>query len=351
MKYNRYIYLLFYIFPAVVLFSLQSKNAWSYSALILVFVLVPVLEILFKNRTYNLSSDEEKNAANNKWFDLIIYPLVPIQYFSAVFFIYQISDESIPLWIKLGLTSAYGMSCGLIGINVAHELGHRNSKFEQFLSKLLLLSSFYMHFFIEHNKGHHKNVATHIDPATSRYGETIYAFYIRSIFKGWLSAWKIQTEILRKKKSSFFSFENEMFWFQIIQLLIVLAIGFYFGLTILLFFLLAALIGILLLESINYIEHYGLVRKKNGDYYERNLPVHSWNCSCLINRIGLFELSRHSDHHYKSNKKYQVLSHYSDCPQTPTGYAGMILLALVPPLWFFIMHKRISQLKFKLSNL
>ena len=262
MKYNRYIYLLFYIFPAVVLFSLQSKNAWSYSALILVFVLVPVLEILFKNRTYNLSSDEEKNAANNKWFDLIIYPLVPIQYFSAVFFIYQISDESIPLWIKLGLTSAYGMSCGLIGINVAHELGHRNSKFEQFLSKLLLLSSFYMHFFIEHNKGHHKNVATHIDPATSRYGETIYAFYIRSIFKGWLSAWKIQTEILRKKKSSFFSFENEMFWFQIIQLLIVLAIGFYFGLTILLFFLLAALIGILLLESINYIEHYGLVRKK-----------------------------------------------------------------------------------------
>ena len=262
MKYNRYIYLLFYIFPAVVLFSLQSKNAWSYSALILVFVLVPVLEILFKNRTYNLSSDEEKNAANNKWFDLIIYPLVPIQYFSAVFFIYQISDESIPLWIKLGLTSAYGMSCGLIGINVAHELGHRNSKFEQFLSKLLLLSSFYMRFFIEHNKGHHKNVATHIDPATSRYGETIYAFYIRSIFKGWLSAWKIQTEILRKKKSSFFSFENEMFWFQIIQLLIVLAIGFYFGLTILLFFLLAALIGILLLESINYIEHYGLVRKK-----------------------------------------------------------------------------------------
>lgn len=350
LKNKRFIYILFYIFPLVVIFSLRSNNLFSYSALILIFGIVPILELVLKNWNDNLDPEEEKSASIDKRYDFIIYPLVPLQYLCGILFLIQVSDENFPLWVKLGFICSYGMSCGLIGINVAHEFGHRNDKFHQFLSKTLLLSTLYMHFFIEHNKGHHKNVATEIDPATGRYGESIYSFYIRSIVMGWVSAWNIQKEFLNKNKHPFLSFKNEMLMFEIIQLLLIGIIFYFFGFNTLLCFLLSVLIGILLLESINYIEHYGLVRKKNEESYEKILPVHSWNCSNLINRIGLFELTRHSDHHYKPNKKYQLLKHYHDCPQTPTGYAGMILIALIPPLWFHLMNTKIDILKMEYSG-
>jgi alkane 1-monooxygenase len=243
------------------------------------------------------------------------------------------------------MMTAFGMACGVLGINAAHELGHRQNAYEQFMSKMLLLTTLYMHFFIEHNRGHHKYVATDEDPASSRPGESVYRFYFRSVKDSWLSAWRLERERLQKSGQRWFSWRNEMLQFQVYQGLLVIGIGWYFSAETLLYFMGAATIGFLLLETVNYIEHYGLRRRKSGNRYERTLPVHSWNSNHPVGRLLLLELSRHSDHHYMANRKYQTLRHFDESPQMPTGYPGMMLLALIPPLWFYIMDREIEKYK------
>jgi alkane 1-monooxygenase len=244
--------------------------------------------------------------------------------------------------VKLGITIAYGMACGGIGINAAHELGNRTTWHEQLMSKMLLLRTLYRHFFIEYNRGHHKNVSTDKAPSSSRYGEGIYSFYFRTIIGSWLSAWSLEKELLKRKNKRFWSIHNQMLRFQRIQLALVSGIAIFFGLEILVLFMISSLIGALILETVNYIEHYGLSRKKKGAHYERTKPIHSWNSNHPIGRLLLLELSRHSDHHYMANRKYPILRHFQENPQMPTGYPGMMLLALFPPLWFKVMHKQIK---------
>jgi alkane 1-monooxygenase len=237
-----------------------------------------------------------------------------------------------------------GLLCGTFGINVGHELGHRVNKAEQTLAKALLLTSLYMHFFTEHNKGHHKRVATPEDPSSARYGEPVYTFYFRTIIFSYLSAWHIAGDEVKKKGKAVLSLHNEMIQFHLIQLAFLGIIYFFFGGWVTLYFIAAALMGILLLETVNYIEHYGLQRRALGDgKYERAMPEHSWNSDHVLGRVFLFELSRHSDHHYMASRKYQVLRHHEDAPQMPTGYPGMMLLSLFPPAWFHIMNTRIKK--------
>lgn len=334
-----------YTTPVLVVGSIYSENFWSYAAIIFIFAIVPFFELFTKGSTQNLNKIEEEIAKEDPLYDWILFGLVPVQYFILGYFLYQMSNELLPLYYKIGATLAFGISCGILGINAAHELGHRTSKHEQFMSKLLLLTTLYMHFFIEHNRGHHKNVSTDEDPASSRLGEGVYQFYFRSIIDGLRSAWHLEAERLKKKQLNFWSIHNEMLLYQFIQGLLVLSIGLFFGTTTLFFFLAGALMGILLLETVNYIEHYGLRRKKNGTSYERTMPAHSWNSNHPIGRILLLELSRHSDHHYLASRKYQTLRHFDESPQMPTGYPGMMVLSLIPPLWFKVMHKQLMHFK------
>jgi alkane 1-monooxygenase len=307
------------------------------------FGILPFLELFTRSSTKNLTEIEEEMVKKDKFYDILLFSLLPIQYALLGYFLYTVSDTTLPMYVKIGLTTAYGMACGILGINAAHELGHRSTWYEQLMSKMLLLTTTYMHFYIEHNRGHHKNVSTDEDPASSRYGESVYAFYLRSIYGSWLSAWKLEKDRLQKENLNFWSLSNEMLRFQIIQLAFILTIYLIFGATTLAFFMLASLIGILLLESVNYIEHYGLRRKKTGDRYERTMPIHSWNSNHPIGRLVLLELSRHSDHHYLANRKYPLLRHFDESPQMPTGYPGMILLSFLPPVWFAVMHKKIAE--------
>jgi len=240
---------------------------------------------------------------------------------------------------------------GGIGINVAHELGHRQTRHEQFMAKALLLPSAYMHFFIEHNRGHHKNVSTHEDPASSRFNETLYHFWVRSVVFSFVSAWNLEKKRLQRAKAPVWSLKNEMIRFQLIQLIFWAIILLTFGWQATLLYTVAAIIGFLMLETVNYIEHYGLARKKvSENRYERVEPVHSWNSNHVVGRIMLFELSRHSDHHFKPAKKYQILEHHDHSPQMPTGYPGMMLLSAVPPLWFHVMNPRISKIRKQSMN-
>ncbi len=338
-------YLLVYLTPAVVFVSLSMPNVGAYSAVILLFGFLPFLELFTKGSTENLSEVEEAIAKEDRWYDWILYSLVPIQLFLLGYFLNAVQQPDLPIYVRIGMTTAFGMSCGILGINAAHELGHRSSWYEKAMSKILLMTTLYMHFFIEHNRGHHKNVSTDEDPASSRYGENVYAFHLRTITGSWLSAWRLEASRLKKAKLPFWSWHNEMIRFQIIQLSLVIGIGVNFGWAVLLFFLGAATIGCFLLETVNYIEHYGLRRKKTDNGYERTMPAHSWNSNHPIGRVVLLELSRHSDHHFLANRKYQILRHFDESPQMPTGYPGMMLLSLIPPLWFKVMHRQIAQYK------
>lgn len=338
-------YISCYVTPLLVAFSLLSSGLWTYFAMFILFVFFPFLELFLKASDQNLSQIEEEMALADKRYDVILYLLVPMQYALLLLFLFQMQRTDLLVIERVGMILSMGAACGVIGINAAHELGHRLTKFEQNLSKALLLTSLYMHFFIEHNRGHHKYVSTDRDPASSRYGEWLYAFWVRSIIGSYFSAWKLERDRLSIVKKPFWSWHNEMLRFQIIQLVFVMGIYFVFGLEPMLYFLLAAGMGILLLETVNYIEHYGLRRKMKNGNYERSLPIHSWNSNHPIGRLVLLELSRHSDHHYIASRKYQVLRHHDNSPQMPTGYPGMMILSLIPPLWFFVMHKKISNYK------
>jgi len=307
------------------------------------YLFIPLLELFFKPDESNLSEAEEEMRKDDIFYDLLVYLVVPVQLLFVWLFLESMTQAGLTWVDKLGRISALGVMCGVMGINVAHELGHRKKGYEQFMAKLLLMTSLYMHFFIEHNRGHHKNVSTPEDPSSARKGEPLYVFWFRSVICSYVSAWRIELEKLRRKGVGFFSLHNEMLIFQLVQVAFLLGIGLAYSWVIMLYFMAAAVMGFLELETVNYIEHYGLSRNKEGDRYERVMPWHSWNSNHMIGRIMLFELSRHSDHHYIASRKYQVLRNMDKSPQMPTGYPGMMLLSLVPPIWFAVMNPRIKN--------
>jgi alkane 1-monooxygenase len=324
-----------------------TQQGWlTWGTMLYVWFLLPVTELFINPNEKNLDAAEEEMARRDKVYDYMLYLIVIFQFAALFVFLSSMKATDLQWWEVTGRVLSMGMLCGTFGINVAHELGHRITKFEQILAKLLLLSSLYMHFFIEHNKGHHKNVATPEDPSSARYNEPVYTFYLRTIVFSYLSAWKIANAEMRKKGLAVLNLKNEMLQAHIIQIAFVALIFFAFTPLITLYFLAAAFIGILLLETVNYIEHYGLQRKQTASgNYERAMPIHSWNSSHPLGRLMLFELSRHSDHHYLASRKYQILQHHNDAPQLPTGYPGCMLLALLPPAWFYVMNKKIKKME------
>jgi alkane 1-monooxygenase len=323
--------------------SFTKSGLYAWTPLLYVFFIVPLVELFIAPNPVNLDAAEEQLAKANKWYDVVLWCTVPCQYFLLYTFLTHIgSSQSIS--DTVGSIIGMGLLCGTFGINVAHELGHRTNPFEQFLAKSLLLTSLYMHFFIEHNKGHHKHVATPHDPSTAKFKQTVYAFWIQTFIGTYLSAWHIAIEDAKKKQRFLPAVLNEMMLFQIIQIALVVFIFLNFGITIATYFILAAFIGAILLETVNYIEHYGLQREKGSTaLFERVQPHHSWNSNHIIGRLMLFELSRHSDHHYMASRKYQVLRNMEEAPQMPTGYPGMIILSLFPPLWFKVMHQQMRK--------
>jgi len=326
-------------------FAFTSHGWIIASPLLYAFAFMPIVELLINPKEKNMSEAEEQVAKEDRLYDIWLYLMVPFQYAALVFFLISLQDTTLTTIEYAGRIAVMGLLCGTFGINVGHELGHRRNLYERNMAKALLLTSLYMHFYIEHNKGHHKNVSTVEDPSSARRGEPIYLFYFRTVIMGFLSAWHIAGEDQQKKGKPILHFSNQMIQFQLLQLALVVIVYFIFGLKIMMAFMAAATIGFLLLETVNYIEHYGLERKlASSGQYERAMPQHSWNSNHILGRLMLFELSRHSDHHYLASRKYQILRNHEEAPQMPTGYPGMMILSLFPPIWFRIMNKKIDQL-------
>ncbi len=337
-------YLWAYSIPSVGLLGIYCSGVWMYAALVFSFVIIPILELLLPINADNYSESVVEERLKNKLFDILLYLNVPLVYGILFYSLHKVTSSSLTQSELIGMTLSVGIILGSNGINVAHELGHRTSFLEKMLGKILLIPSHYTHFFIEHNHGHHLHVSTPEDPSTAKYNQNLYSYWFQTVVGTYKKAWKIQRKLNEVEYRSFFSIKNDMFWFTIIQASYLVAIYFFFGFNGFLFATCAGIVGFLLLETINYIEHYGLKRNLlPSGRYERVSEKHSWNSNHVLGRIMLYELTRHSDHHYKSQKKYQILEYHDVSPQLPFGYPTSMVLSFIPPLWFGIMNKRIPS--------
>lgn len=344
-------YLTAYIVPILSVLGIYYRGYSLYITPLMVFTIVPLIELVMPSLTNNLDEASKESKLKNKFFDILLWLNVPI-IFSVLFYgLFTYSTGDFHTYETVGLVFSLGIVAGSNGINVAHELGHRQDSIERYLGKILLLPSLYMHFYIEHNYGHHVNAATPEDPATARFNENLYAFWWRSVTQQYINSWRIQNRLLKGENQSFFTLKNDMFWYLIIQISYLVLIGISFSWMTTVVALCIAIVGFSLLEIINYLEHYGLrrVQKKSGRY-EVVKEIHSWNSNHVLGRILLYELTRHSDHHYRTNKKYQVLDYHRESPQLPYGYPTMMVIATIPPLWFSIVNKHVPREMIEMSS-
>ena len=304
---------------------------------LLVFVAFPILDIAVGVDASNPPDSVLKWLEQDRYYRWCTYVFIPVQYAGLVLACWLWSNGDLSVLSSLGLAFTVGVVGG-IAINTAHELGHKRDSAERWLSRVALAQTGYGHFFIEHNRGHHVRVATPEDPASSRLGESFWAFLPRTVSGSLGSAWGIEAARLDRLGKSHWSIHNDILsaWAMTVGLFAVLAVA--FGPVVLPYLLIQAVIGFSLLEVVNYLEHYGLRRNKREDgRYERCLPEHSWNSNNVASNVLLYHLQRHSDHHANPTRRYQALRHVEEAPQLPTGYAGMIVLAWFPPLWRRVM--------------
>jgi alkane 1-monooxygenase len=308
---------------------------------ILVFGIFPILDTVAGLDRRNPPEEATAQLEGRRYYRWLTYAYLPLQYASLVVACALWAHGDLRWWESLGLATSVGLVGG-IAINTAHELGHKRPALERWLSKVALAQAAYGHFQVEHNRGHHVKVSTPEDPASARLGEHFYEFLPRTVLGSLRSAVRLERERSDRLGRRFWDPRNELLhaWTMTVVLFAGLIAG--FGWTVAPWLVVQAVLGFSLLEIVNYIEHYGLLRQRRADgRYERCRPEHSWNASNVVSNLLLFQLQRHSDHHAFPTRRYQVLRHYDDVPQLPTGYAGMIVLAAVPPLWRRVMDRRV----------
>jgi alkane 1-monooxygenase len=316
-------------------------GAFWFSGPVVVFGFFPLLDIVRGMDESNPPDSVIKWLEQDRYYRWCTYLYIPIQYAGLLFACYMWSSGNLSLAESVGLAFTVAMVSG-IAINTAHELGHKRANNERWLSKVALAQTGYGHFFIEHNRGHHVRVATPEDPASARLGESFYAFWPRTVSGSLRSAWELERERLRRTGSSPWTPRNDILNAWLMSAVLFAALALAFGPVVLPYLLIQAVVGFSLLEVVNYLEHYGLLRQKREDgRYERTRPEHSWNSNNVASNVLLYHLQRHSDHHANPIRRYQALRHVDEAPQLPTGYAGMIVAALIPPLWRRIMDPRL----------
>jgi alkane 1-monooxygenase len=346
---KRFFWLLAPLVPSLVaeswfLVQVTGQDVFWWFGPILTFVVIPLLDHLVGADAENPPDSALAWLENDRFYRWVNFLYLPGQYLSVVFACWIWAGGG---WVHMSFVDKLGLmvTVGIIGgiaISTAHELGHRRAGLERRLSKLALAQSCYGHFFVEHNRGHHARVATPEDPASSLLGESLYAFIRRSVIGGLRSAWRIERVRFTRIGTPHWSLRNDVLnaWLLSVGLFAVLVA--WFGVMVLPWLVGQAVIGFCMLETVNYLEHYGLRRQKLADgRYERVRASHSWNSNTIVANVCLFHLQRHSDHHAHPLRRYQTLCHADEAPQLPSGYATMMLIAMVPPLWRRIMDWRV----------
>ncbi len=317
---------------------------------LLVYVMVPTLDLFVGPDGENPPDELVEALENDRYYRYCTYIYLPFQFASLVFACYLWSADNLS-WLgidgglgiasKIGLALSVGVVAG-IGINTAHELGHKKVELERRLSRIALAQSFYGHFYIEHNRGHHVRVATPEDPASARFGESFWAFLPRTVIGSVRSAWRLERARLERLGKPVWSLRNDVLSAWALSVVLFGGLIAVFGIGIAPYLVIQAVFGFALLEAVNYLEHYGLLRQRTANgRYERCSPAHSWNSDHLVTNIFLYHLQRHSDHHANPTRRYQTLRSMEMSPNLPAGYATMIGLAYIPPLWRKVMDHRV----------
>jgi alkane 1-monooxygenase len=325
-------------------FVLPGWGAWLVP--IQAFVVIPILELLIQGSKSNPDRTAEEALRADGRYTALLY-LTGLAHLGLLgWYLWEVSVQNWAGADLLARTLGVGFSCGILAINLGHELGHRRSARDRGFAQLLLWSSAYAHFYVEHNRGHHARVGSRNDPATARLGEPLQIFFLRAISSGITSAWQLEAKRLRRRELNPWSWRNQALMHFTLQLATWGAVSALLGARSLGMLMLVQLIGILLLESVDYIEHYGLVRRQRSD--GKLEPIgrqHSWNANHPMGRSILFDLTRHSDHHRDATRPYQVLRHLEGAPSLPFGYSAAVLIAWCPPLWFHIMNPRVAKIR------
>ncbi|MBU9208367.1 alkane 1-monooxygenase [Burkholderia multivorans] len=328
------------IFAAQLALSTGFHVFWWFGPLF-AFGVIPILDTLIGDDRDNPPEDVVPHLERERYYRLIVYLATLVEYVAFFMCVRIVGTHALAWYDYVGFALSLGAATG-ISINTAHELGHKTNRFERWLAKITLAPVAYGHFFVEHNRGHHVRVATAEDPASARYGESFWAFLPRTVVGSVRSAWRLERTRLARLGRSPWTWRNEVLhaWAMTVVVWgIAIAIG---GVVVIPFLVIQAVYGASLLEVVNYVEHYGLGRRRlpNGRY-ERCTPQHSWNSNHVVTNLFLYQLQRHADHHANPTRSYQALRHFDDAPQLPAGYATMILLAYVPPLWYRVMNPRV----------
>lgn len=333
-------FLLPFLLPPMLVVGVEWGGAWAFLPVAVVFGLIPLVDLLLGCDRRNPDEALLSRLIQSRFHRTILHAWVPVQLAVMAWAVGRVAQVTDPETFT-GLVVSLGVITGGIGITVAHELGHKRAGVDQMLARVLLISVGYLHFLVEHNRGHHARVATPDDPASARFGESFYRFYPRTVLGSWRSAWALEAERLHRLGLGFWHPRSQMLW-AIVGPLTLAGLAFIVaGMAGLGLFVGQAFVAFSLLELVNYIEHYGLERRPRDDgFYEKVSIHHSWNASERFTNYMLFNLQRHSHHHAHSITPYQALRHFDESPQLPTGYTGMILLALIPPLWNRIMDPR-----------
>lgn len=345
---KRYWWLLSPFIPILALstltaYTLTGWGGWTWGGPFLIYVLIPLLDWLVGVDRSNPPEAAVGPLEDDRYYRAIVLAYIPSQYAVTLWGTWLAVHGDLAAWAWIGLVFTVGAVNG-IGINTAHELGHKTNPTDRWLAKLTLAPVAYGHFFVEHNRGHHKNVATPDDPASSKMGESFWAFLPRTVIGSLRSAWRIERERLARNGQRMWSPHNENLQAWCLTLLFFGALALWLGAAALPFLLLQAAYGASLLEVINYIEHYGLLRQKlPSGRWERCTPAHSWNSNNVVTNLFLYQLQRHSDHHANPTRRFQALRHFDDSPQLPSGYASMLIPAYIPPLWFRQMDPLVAE--------
>lgn len=357
---KKYTYLIVFVVPALVALGVRFGGAAAFLTPFVAFVLIPLLDLLVGEDRVNYTPEEEKAMDGARYYRFVTHAFVPVYWSVLACVVHGAIAGGWSLAEYAGNTWSMGILSG-IGIVVAHELGHKSSRLEKRLAKALLHPTFYGHFTQEHNLGHHLMVSTPEDPASSRFRESFWRFYPRTVIGTFRKNLALERQRLARAGKGSWSLANET-WrnvgFPVVLTAAAYAagallapeapglLGLGAGPSAALVVVVQAVLGFSLLEIVNYLEHYGLERRKlpNGKY-ERVTPLHSWNSNHLVTNGFLYHLQRHSDHHAWPARRYQTLRNFPEAPQLPTGYAGMIWLAAVPPLWFRVMDRRVLEFR------
>ena len=305
------------------------------------FGVIPILDTLIGDDRDNPPEAVVPHLERERYYRLIVYLATLVEYVAFFACVWIVGTHALAWYDYVGFALSLGAATG-ISINTAHELGHKTDRFERWLAKITLAPVAYGHFYVEHNRGHHVRIATAEDPASARYGESFWAFLPRTVTGSIRSAWRLEKARLERLGHSPWTWRNEVLhaWAMTVVVWgIAIAMA---GKVVIPFLVIQAVYGASLLEVVNYVEHYGLGRRKlpNGRY-ERCTPQHSWNSNHVVTNLFLYQLQRHADHHANPTRSYQALRHFDDSPQLPAGYATMILFAYVPPLWYRVMNPRV----------